>query len=100
MRKFNFKNSSLTEKSDPLVIAEIGINHNGILKEALDLASLAIENGAKFVKLQTHIASEEMSSEAKSIVPVHPHVVLQYCGVLQYYWCVHICLYFGLLYIR
>ncbi len=71
MRSFKYSNKVLTEDVDPLVIAEIGINHNGILSEALMLAEKAIDAGAEFVKLQTHIASEEMSNEAKKIIPVH-----------------------------
>ena len=71
MRQFAFSSITLTEESDPLVIAEIGINHNGILSEALKLAKEAIDAGAKFIKLQTHIANEEMSNEAKKIIPSH-----------------------------
>ena len=71
MRNFKFSNSVLTENVNPMVIAEVGINHNGKLEDALLLAKKAIDAGAKFVKLQTHIASEEMSNEAKKIIPVH-----------------------------
>ena len=71
MRQFSFSSITLTEESDPLVIAEIGINHNGILSEALKLAKEAIDAGAKFIKLQTHIANAEMSNEAKKIIPSH-----------------------------
>ena len=71
MRNFKYLDRVLTEENDPLVIAEIGINHNGKLNDALLLVKKAIDAGAEFVKLQTHIASEEMSSEAKKIVPIH-----------------------------
>ena len=71
MRNFKFANQILTEAKDPIVIAEIGINHNGKINDALFLAKEAIDAGSKFVKLQTHIASEEMSDEAKKIIPVH-----------------------------
>ena len=69
MRNFKFANQILTETEDPIIIAEIGINHNGKIKDALSLAKDAIDAGSKFVKLQTHIASEEMSVEAKKIIP-------------------------------
>ena len=71
MRNFKYSNTVLTEDVNPIVIAEVGINHNGKLEDALLLAKEAINAGAKFVKLQTHIASEEMSNEAKVIIPVH-----------------------------
>ena len=53
----------------PVVVAEIGINHNGSLIEAKKIANLAITSGAKIIKHQTHIVEDEMSSEAKDIIP-------------------------------
>jgi N-acetylneuraminate synthase len=53
----------------PLVIAEIGINHSGDLNEAMALAEVAINAGAEVIKHQTHIVDDEMSFEAKKIVP-------------------------------
>ena len=49
---------------DPLVIAEIGINHNGSLEVAKKMAKTAIDAGVDVVKHQTHIVEDEMSSEA------------------------------------
>lgn len=49
---------------DPLVIAEIGINHNGSLEVAKKMAKTAIEAGVDVVKHQTHIVEDEMSPEA------------------------------------
>ena len=54
---------------DPLIIAEIGINHEGSLKIALEMANAAIDAGAEIIKHQTHIVDDEMSSEAKKIIP-------------------------------
>ena len=53
----------------PLVVAEIGINHGGDLKVALELAASAIKAGAKVVKHQTHIPDAEMSLEARYVIP-------------------------------
>lgn len=55
----------------PLIIAELGINHNGSLKLAKKIIDSAKSCGAEIVKHQTHIAEKEMSNEAKKIVPVH-----------------------------
>jgi len=49
---------------DPLIIAEIGINHNGSLEVAKNMAKTAIEAGVDVVKHQTHIVEDEMSHEA------------------------------------
>ena len=53
----------------PLVIAEIGINHNGDLSIAKEMVDAAYESGAEVVKHQTHIVEDEMSSEAKKTIP-------------------------------
>lgn len=53
----------------PLIIAEIGINHNGSLALAKKMVLSAKRAGVEVVKHQTHIVSDEMSSEALSIKP-------------------------------
>ena len=53
----------------PLVIAEIGINHNGSLIEVKKLANAAKKAGAEIVKHQTHIINKEMSELAKKAIP-------------------------------
>lgn len=52
-------------KYPPLVIAEIGINHQGSLRLAKKMVDLAISAGVEVIKHQTHIVSDEMSKEAK-----------------------------------
>ena len=54
---------------DPLVIAEIGINHNGSLKVAKEMVDAAYESGIEMIKHQTHIIEDEMSNPAKNIIP-------------------------------
>lgn len=56
---------------NPLVIFELGINHNGNLKLAKKIVDEAIKCGAEVIKHQTHIPDDEMSLEAKKIIPVH-----------------------------
>ncbi|KGL63238.1 N-acetylneuraminate synthase family protein [Polaribacter sp. Hel1_85] len=53
----------------PLVIAEIGINHEGSLKTAFEMVDAAKRAGVEVVKHQTHIVADEMSGAAKSVVP-------------------------------
>lgn len=54
---------------EPLVIAEIGINHEGNLQTALEMVDAAALAGAEVVKHQTHIVEDEMSSAAKKTIP-------------------------------
>lgn len=53
----------------PLVIAEIGINHEGSLKVAKEMVDAAHRAGAEVVKHQTHIVEDEMSGAAKKVIP-------------------------------
>ncbi len=53
----------------PIVIAEIGINHEGSLETAFEMVDAAWKAGAEIVKHQTHIVEDEMSKEAKKIIP-------------------------------
>lgn len=53
----------------PLVIAEIGINHEGSLSTAKEMVDAAHRAGVEVVKHQTHVVEDEMSVEAKNIIP-------------------------------
>ena len=53
----------------PLVIVEIGINHEGSLETALQMVDAAHEAGAEVIKHQTHVVEDEMSKEAKKVIP-------------------------------
>ena len=53
----------------PLVIAEIGINHEGSLKTARQMIDAAYNAGVEVIKHQTHIVEDEMSSAAKKTIP-------------------------------
>jgi len=69
MNEFLIGNRMVGDNHPPLVISEIGINHSGNLNEAMALAEVAINAGAEVIKHQTHIVDDEMSFEAKKIVP-------------------------------
>ena len=62
-------NRIIGSNEKPLIIAEIGINHNGNLEVAKNLVQLAAKSGCECIKHQTHIVEEEMSEEAKDIYP-------------------------------
>jgi N-acetylneuraminate synthase len=53
----------------PLVVAEIGINHEGSLAVAKEMVDAAARAGVEVVKHQTHIVEDEMSGAAKRVIP-------------------------------
>lgn len=53
----------------PLVIAEIGINHEGSLQTAFEMVDAAAKAGAEVIKHQTHVVEDEMSPAAKQVIP-------------------------------
>lgn len=67
--KFNIGQIEVGHGCRPLVIPEIGINHNGSLTVAKEMVYAAYQSGARIVKHQTHIVEDEMSSAAKSVIP-------------------------------
>ena len=69
MNEFKLGNRMVGYQHPPLVIAEIGINHNGSLESAISLADDAIDAGIEVIKHQTHVVEDEMTSEAKSVIP-------------------------------
>ncbi|NLP58156.1 N-acetylneuraminate synthase family protein [Lutibacter sp. B1] len=53
----------------PLVIAEIGINHEGSLQTAFEMVDAAKRAGVEVIKHQTHIVDDEMTGAAKKVIP-------------------------------
>lgn len=53
----------------PLVITEIGINHEGSLSTAKIMVDAAFSAGAEIIKHQTHVVDDEMSQKAKIVIP-------------------------------
>ena len=69
MNKIKIGKLNISENNEPLIIAELGINHNGSIDKAIYLADLAIKAGAQILKHQTHIVEDEMALIAKKIIP-------------------------------
>jgi N-acetylneuraminate synthase len=69
MKYIEIAGRKIGEDFPPLVIAEIGINHNGSLKIAKEMVDAAHRAGAEIIKHQTHIVEDEMSKEAKNVIP-------------------------------
>ena len=69
----------------PLVIPEIGINHEGSLAVAKEMVDAAYRAGARLIKHQTHICEDEMSSSAKKVIPGNSEVsiydVMERCAL-------------------
>ena len=67
--KISINNRSIGSDYKPLVIAEIGINHNGDLNLAKHLVDEACSQGVEIIKHQTHVIDDEMSGESKKVIP-------------------------------
>ena len=72
---------------EPLVIPEMGINHEGSLEVAKLIVDAAYRAGAKIVKHQTHVVDDEMSHDAKSVIPGNTDVsiydVMKRCSLSE-----------------
>ena len=71
----------------PLVVAEIGINHEGSLDLAIEMVDAAARAGVEVVKHQTHIVEDEMSGAARRVVPgnatVSIYEIMQRCALSE-----------------
>ncbi len=66
---FKIKDRLIGLEFSPLVIVEIGINHEGSLEAAFEMVDAAYGSGAEIIKHQTHVVEDEMSGEAKKVIP-------------------------------
>lgn len=69
--EFEISGRKIGYNHNPLVIVEIGINHNGSLAVAKQMVDAAIGAGAEIIKHQTHVVEDEMSKVAKKVIPGH-----------------------------
>jgi len=71
----------------PLVVAEIGINHEGRLTVARELVDAAARAGVEVVKHQTHVVDDEMSGAARTVVPGNADVsiyqIMERCALSE-----------------
>lgn len=71
----------------PLVVAEIGINHEGSLTTAFEMVDAARRAGVEVVKHQTHVVEDEMSGAAKKVIPGNAtmsiYEIMQRCALSE-----------------
>jgi sialic acid synthase SpsE len=87
MIEINIKDRLIGEAYKPLVIVEIGINHGGSLDTAIQMVDSACESGAEVIKHQTHVVEDEMSAEAKKIIPKNANIsiydIMEECSLSE-----------------
>lgn len=74
MISMKIENRDIGYEYPPVVIVEIGINHEGSLKTAFEMVDAAAKSGAEIIKHQTHVVEDEMSKEAKKVIPGNANV--------------------------
>lgn len=86
-QSFNIGNIKVGIGEEPLVIPEMGINHEGSLEVAKLIVDAAVRAGAKIIKHQTHIVEDEMSHEARNVIPGNTDVsiyeVMKRCALSE-----------------
>jgi N-acetylneuraminate synthase len=60
MREFRLGDRPVGPDHPPLVIPEVGINHEGSIDKALQMVDAAADAGAEIIKFQCHITEAEM----------------------------------------
>jgi N-acetylneuraminate synthase len=87
MAEFKIAGRLIGDNHPPIVIAEIGINHEGSLETAVDMADAAINAGAEIIKHQTHVVEDEMSDEARKVIPgnatVSIYEIMERCALSE-----------------
>ena len=80
-------NRMIGDDYPPLIIAEIGINHEGSFETAIELVDAAISGGAEFIKHQTHVVEDEMIPAAKKVIPGNSNVsiyeIMERCALSE-----------------
>lgn len=84
---FNIGDIRVGIGEEPLVIPEMGINHEGSLEVAKLIVDAAARAGARIIKHQTHVVEDEMSHAAKNVIPGNTDVsiyeVMERCALSE-----------------
>ena len=85
--KFSIGDIIIGKNEEPLVIPEMGINHEGSLEVAKIIVDAAVRSGARIIKHQTHIVEDEMSHAARNVIPGNTDVsiydVMERCALSE-----------------
>jgi sialic acid synthase SpsE len=85
--EIQIENRKIGENYPPLVIAEIGINHEGSMEKAKQMVLDAFNAGAECVKFQSHVIEDEMIPEAKNVIPGNASVsifqIMERCALTE-----------------
>ena len=85
--KFSIGDIVIGKNEEPLVIPEMGINHEGSLEVAKLIVDAAYRSGARIIKHQTHVVEDEMSHAAKNVIPGNSDVsiydVMERCALSE-----------------
>jgi len=69
MPQLQFGSRTVGDDAPPLVIAEIGINHEGNVDKARQMVEDAARAGCECVKFQCHVVDDEMIPAAGEVIP-------------------------------
>jgi sialic acid synthase SpsE len=69
MPQLQFGSRTVGDDAPPLVIAEIGINHEGNFDKARQMVEDAARAGCECVKFQCHVVDDEMIPAAGEVIP-------------------------------
>lgn len=71
----------------PFIIAEVGINHEGSFKKAIKMVDDAKAAGCECIKFQSHVVTDEMTHEAKNVIPGHTkesiYEIIERCALTE-----------------
>lgn len=85
MNEITIEHLRIARDVPPLVVPEIGINHNGSLEIAKLMVDSAKRAGAKLIKHQTHIVDDEMCAAAQKVIPGNAdksiYAIMQECAL-------------------
>lgn len=87
MPQFELAGRPVGPDHPPLVIAEIGINHNGDIQAARAMIDAVVAAGGEIVKFQSHVVEDEMSHHARDTIPGNADVsiydIMEACALTE-----------------